>query len=282
MRQSEDKKSETDLRDGLMDTLQKQVREFQRTTHKVTASQRQALEDRSRFETEARKAEAAAKSAVEQIEQEKTRTRKRISELETRIDTLTAPPEGSEESPLKVIEKLLKASQEKVQALEQRLKNANNDSDYIREQYQEATARAGALGAENRELRERVEELEKRASDNMVAIHRIQRDNTVAEYARTIANLQAQVREKDMELGQAREELRVLRNGRPQTRQASVPRSPRTSMMSPRTGRGFGGSASRGTSPAPVSGYEGNGSGLPGMQFMGQQPGNSRWGHLRD
>lgn len=206
-----------------------------------------------------------------------------MADLEARIERLTAPPEGSDESPLKAMEKLLKESQDKVQALEQRLKNANNDNDYIREQYQQATARAGALGSENRELREREKELLKKASDNMLEIQKIQRDNAIAEHARTIANLHVQVREKDMELGQAREELRVLKNGRPQTRQASVPRSPRTSIMSPRTGRGFGGSASRGTSPAAVSGYEGNGSGgISGMQFMGQQPGNGRWGHLRD
>jgi chromosome segregation ATPase len=270
-RKAEDKGVELDIRQDLIGGLEKRIAEYERTTDKVANSNRKALEDRHNSEKEVQQAKSAFKAAQDAADQELTQAKKRISDLEARIAVLTAPPEVGK------LNQLLNEATEKVQRLERRLENANNDGNYARDEYQKATARAGALNSENKALRETNEELAKQASENLAKIQQVQKDTEVKEHLKTIEALRAQLVEKDFEL----EQLRALKNGRPQTRQTSVPRSPRTSIMSPRNGR-FGSSASRGTSPA-APGQDGNGSGGGvGLQFMGQQPGNSRWNHLRD
>jgi hypothetical protein len=127
------------------------------------------------------------------------------------------------------------------------------------------------------------EHLQKTSSENFVRIHQIQADASTKQHLAQIAELKALLREREMELDKTRDELRVFKNGRRETRQVSVPRSPRMGMMSPRTGRGYGGSTSRGTSPAPGSGTDGaSTTPVPGMQYLTQQTGNGRWNHLRE
>lgn len=270
---------------AIINGLEKRLKEFERTTNKVSGSHRKALQERSSFEKAKLKADEAMRAAAEAAQKESEKHQKRIAELEARVARLTSAPEaaGAEEGPLAKTERLYEESEKKVKLLEKRLENAQKEADYIRNLYQDVNSTAGGLGAEIKGLREQNEDLQKKASENMVRIQQIQADNANKELLRTLSDLKIQLREREIEVTHLREEL-SLRNGRPATRQASVPRSPRMgSMMSPRAGRGFGGSASRGTSPAAVAGYDGNGSGaIPGVQFMGQQPGNGRWGHLRD
>lgn len=270
---------------AIINGLEKRLKEFERTTNKVSESHRKALQERSSFEKAKLKADEAMKAAAEAAQKETEKHQKRIAELEASVARLTSAPEatGTEEGPLAKTERLYEESEKKVKLLEKRLENAQKEADYIRNLYQDVNSTAGGLGAEIKGLREQNEDLQKKASENMLRIQQIQADNANKELLRTLSDLKIQLREREIEVAHLREEL-SLRNVRPATRQASVPRSPRMgSMMSPRAGRGFGGSASRGTSPAAVAGYDGNGSGaIPGVQFMGQQPGNGRWGHLRD
>jgi chromosome segregation ATPase len=265
---------------AIINRLEKQVKEYQRTTNRVQKVHREALQDRSSFEKAKLKAEEAMKAAAEAAQKEADKRQNRIAELEGVVARLTATS-GDEESPLSKTERLLEESQKKVKTLEKRLENAQNETDYIRDVYQDVNSKSGGMAAEIKTLRKQNEDLEQKASENLERIHQIQADAAKEAHLNHIAELKTLVREQEYELGRLCEE-RTLRNGRPSTRQASVPRSPRTGMMSPRPGRGFGGSASRGTSPA-LPGHDGNGSGgIPGVQFMGQQPGNGRWDHLRD
>lgn len=265
---------------AIINRLEKQVKEYQRTTNRVEKVHREALQDRSSFEKATLKAEEAMKTAAEAAQKESDKQQKRIAELEGVVARLTATS-GDEESPLSRTERLLEESQKKVKTLEKRLENAQNETDYIRDVYQDVNSKSGTMAAEIKTLRKQNEDLEQKASENLKQIHQIQADAAKEAHLNHIAELKTLVREQEYELGRLCEE-RTFRNGRPSTRQASVPRSPRTGMMSPRPGRGFGGSASRGTSPA-LPGHDGNGSGgISGVQFMGQQPGNGRWGHLRD
>lgn len=276
-RQSEDKKVETDFREGVISGLEKRVEEYERTANKIGDSYRKALEDRHNYEKEALGAKSAVKTVQDAADQESARTKKRISDLEERIAVLTATPEGSHDDSVAKLNQLLNEAKDKIQILEKRVENASNDGNYVRDEYQKATARATALNSENKELTETNAELTKQASENLVKIQQIQQDETIKEYLKYIEVLKSQLKEKDVELDQ----LRVLKNGRPQTRQASVPRSPRTIVTS-RYGN-YGNSASRGTSPAAPPGYDGNGSGgVPGKQYINQQSGNGRWDHLRD
>ncbi|KJZ74175.1 hypothetical protein HIM_06406 [Hirsutella minnesotensis 3608] len=252
--------------------LEQRIKEYERTTNQVYGSHRKALEDRSKLAAENKKLEAMLQTAKESASKDSAKAEKRISELEAVVTRLTADPEGIDsETPLAKTNKVLMESQERVQMLEKRLENAHKDGEYVRNLYQEASSSAGATQTENEELKKQVADLQQK-SDGRVRIHEIQAESSARDSTRHIRELKALVKERELELDRVREDLRQLRNGRRETRQVSVPRSPRTGMMSPRHGRAYGSSASRGTSPAPAPGSDG--ATLP--------PGNGRWAHLRD
>jgi fumarate hydratase class II len=175
------------------------------------------------------------------------------------------------ESPAGENEKLFQETNAKVQVLEKRLETSHKNEEYVRQLYQDATASTSALRAENQTLKEVSEDLKKKASDNLRSIHEINNNNASREYLRQISDLQTRLKDREMELDRAREELRQLKNGRRETRQVSVPRSPRMGMMSPRPGRTAFGASSRAGSPVPA--YD---------NATGVQPGNGRFSHLRD
>ncbi|KAF5133309.1 hypothetical protein E5D57_003932 [Metarhizium anisopliae] len=269
---------------SLISGLEARIKEYQRTNERVYSSQREALEDRIRFERETRKAESNLVQANETAQRDAERAQKKIADLEATVARLTADPSHPDEpSPLSKTQTLLQESLGKIAMLEKRLENAHKDADYARSLYQDATATSSALRGENADLSEQVAELSKKTPETLGKVHEIQADATVKTYLHQIQGLRTQLRERELELDYTKEELRTLRNGRRETRQVSVPRSPRMGVMSPRTGRATygsaGGSTSRGTSPAPTN-VEGAGV-LAGMQFLGQ-PANGRWQHLRD
>ncbi|PKS07946.1 hypothetical protein jhhlp_006558 [Lomentospora prolificans] len=173
----------------------------------------------------------------------------------------------------------LKKAQAEIQKLAKKVESAERDLDYTRQAYQNASQSASDLGNENRELSAKIRELEHKASDNLRQIHQINLETQVGRLAKLNDEQAATLREREWELDRLRDEVRVLKAARRETRQASVPRSPHMGMMSPRTaGRavvGAGGPTSRGSSPASAVD-------TTGMQMFGQQPGNGRWGHLRD
>ena len=181
-------------------------------------------------------------------------------------------------------------AQAKIDSLEKKLANKEKELEYTRGVYQSGAQSAVEMQAENAELQARVSELEKKASETLVQVHRTQATSRTREFQRMLEERVNIVREREREIERLREELRAAKNGRRETRQTSVPRSPRLGMMSPRTvGRGggvVGGPASRGTSPAPHTAFEavvaGGQAGVVGMQFFNPQQGNGRWGHLRD
>lgn len=159
-----------------------------------------------------------------------------------------------------------------MQRVKKQVEAMERELDYTREAYQTASQAASDLGNENRELATRNKDLEHRASDNLRRIHEASGQAQVAEYLRVQDELEVQMREREAEIERLREDIKAMKMRR-ETRQSSVPRSPRMGVMSPRAGGGRG-AASRGSSPALDS---------PGLPIFGQQGGNnSRWGHLRD
>ncbi|KAH6655363.1 hypothetical protein BKA67DRAFT_560451 [Truncatella angustata] len=166
---------------------------------------------------------------------------------------------------------------------------ANKDRDYAYAQYQQASQGALDLKKDNDELQRQVVELMRKADDNIVKIHDIQRDNETRELVRLLDLQKTIVRDRENELSQARLQLASLKNGRRETRQSSVPRSPRLNVSSPRNqGRRAAtetatGTTSRQSSPAAMSTFEVGGNLMPGIGslFAGQQ-GNGRFAHLRD
>ncbi|KAG5997484.1 hypothetical protein E4U52_004037 [Claviceps spartinae] len=244
---------------NLIAALETRIKEYERTSAKIYSSHRAALEDRATFERQAQKAEAALQTAQEATQKHTEKSQKKIADLEATITRLTAGPDASKETPLSKTQNLLKEAQEKAQTLEKRLEIALKDADYARSLYQDATATSGALRGENANLKEQVTDLARKTENTLGKVHAIQADTTIKHYLVQISDLKSQLRERDLELEHTKDELRLLKRARRETRQVSVPRSPRLGMMSPRTGRlsygggaGEGASASRGGSPANV------------------------------
>ncbi|KAG6034507.1 hypothetical protein E4U40_003792 [Claviceps sp. LM458 group G5] len=241
---------------NLISALDARIKEYERTSAKIYSSHRAALEDRATFERQAQKAEAALQTTKDATQKLTEKSQKKIADLEATVTRLTAGPDASKETPLSKTQKLLQEAQEKAQTLEKRLEIALKDADYARSLYQDVTATSGALRGENASLKEQVTDLARKTEDTLGKVHAIQADTAIKHHLVQISDLKSQLRERDLELEHTKDELRLLKRARRETRQVSVPRSPRLGMMSPRTGRvshggaGEGASASRGGSPA--------------------------------
>ncbi|KAM3540466.1 hypothetical protein ARSEF1564_006601 [Beauveria bassiana] len=258
---------------SVIESLEARLKEYERTSGKTYQAYRAAVEERTKFEKERTKADAALRSAQEAAEKENTKLQTKIGELEVTVSRLVS--DSAEANPLAASEKLLTETQDTVKRLEKRLENATQDGEYAKNAYQEASSAATVLQTENKELKTQNEKLLQRSSENVTKIHEIQSESMAKVYLQQISELRTQLRERETELDRTREELRQARTRR-ETRQASVPRSPRMGLMSPRIGWSYVNPASRGTSPTGTT---------EGAATIGTLPagnGNGRWNHLRE
>lgn len=270
----------------VIDQLDTRVKEHESSTEQIYEKYRSALGDRTQFDAQARKAEAALQAKTEEMQRGEEKSAAKIAELESRIARLT--DDSATGSSLGATDKLLQEATEKIRVLEKQLQNARGEKDYVMEQYQLANSSTSVMRAEINQLKAQNAELDKKASDNLLHIHEMNNKNTVRELTRKIAELETRLKEREIELDRVRDELRQVKNGRRETRQVSVPRSPRMGIMSPRAPprAGVSGSASRGASPSPaISGPDAfgtsGGPGVPVVQFTNAQAGNGRWNPLR-
>ena len=255
-------------RNAVIDSLTAQVSEYERTSAKTYKSLRSALEDRAKFEAESRKAEAALKKTQESFAKEREQLSQKIKVLEADLTRVTENNDA---------ELQLKEAKGTIQGLEKRLQNAQSDCDYVRDQYQNATTAAGAASKEASMFKEQIDKFKKASEVDIVRIHQIYDDSAKRAFVEQIKDLQILLRERDVEIDRLREERQnIIRNGRRDTRGASVPRSPHMGVISPRPPR-FGGNSSRGTSPAGAT-MDGI---TPMPPLFTQQGGNGRLSHLR-
>ena len=281
MRQVEANNGEAEYQ-KVIELLEKQNRDLERSYNIFYQKFRNAVSDRTQFEKQAKKAEAAADAKVQAALKANEKLEKKLTMLEAQVTRLT---QDSTDGTLGATEKLLQEREQEVQTLKKRLETAKDNESYIQERYKEGTAAVTSINAENSHLKAENEKLQEAASENRLRIHEIQNDNTNKELIKENKFQRSQIQDLETELDRVREELRQARNGRRETRQASVPRSPRMGFMSPRGGgsrSGLGtGSVSRGASPGPVPGVFSVDPvpGVPGMQFTSQQAGNARWGN---
>ncbi|KAK1829629.1 hypothetical protein QBC39DRAFT_356038 [Podospora conica] len=259
-------------------TLEKQVRSYEKSLKTIQPRYQEAIGDRGVFEDKFKKATLEAKAAesrCQELQSELKTANEQAAMLKTDLAESKAIQLGSSNPDIAKaarLEKELEEANAKIQTLEKRLVSASNEMEYSRTAYQDASSSFGRINQENQELKARLAELEYKASDNIRNIHKMNDKTLEDSEERQLSEFHAIIRERERELAVAREELRLLKNGRRETRQGSVPRSPRTSLMSPRPGRAATGAGSRGTSPAPA--YE--------TQGIAQPPSNARWQHLRD
>ncbi|KAL2129684.1 hypothetical protein VTI74DRAFT_7439 [Chaetomium olivicolor] len=283
---------ETRMRDH-MASLESQLRSWEKTVRTLQPKYMEAIGDRGTFEKECQAAVMEANAATERLEAQKADNEalkeknklleSKLAEANDALANSTVP----EIAKLAQAEKACHEALAKVEKLEKKLQHLQDEADYARDAYQRASNAHTSLNQEHQELVKKVADLERRASENLLRIHQIHAQNEISEVGRQIDELQALLENRERELDRAKEELKILKNGRRETRQGSVPRSPRTGVMSPRPGRGMGGAGSRGTSPAPLMSSDGLGSGaggtpVPGMTFLPNVGNGGRWGHLRD
>ena len=267
-------KTEAKFREQVI-ALEGQVRSYEQSFGTIQQKYKEAIGDRGVFEAKCKKAELEVKASES-----------RFQELWSKHDALKAELAASKKLLLGSsnpeiaktarLEKELEEASAQVQSLEKRAVIANKELEYSRIAYQDTSNLFAQVNQENQELKARIADLEHRASDNIRKIHEINAKMLKDSEERQLSEHRAIIRERERELSAAREELRVLKNGRRETRQGSVPRSPRTSMMSPRPGRVVAGASSRGTSPAPA--YETQGTPV----YLEKPPSTARWPHLRD
>ncbi|KAK1760813.1 citron Rho-interacting kinase [Echria macrotheca] len=272
---------ETQLREHIK-SLEAQIRSHERTTKVTHAKYMELLREQIANDKARKKAEeesAALKSQFDANRSEIQSSKDRIKALEAELAEIKAYLAGSsnpDAAKLAQAEKALEEAQAKVQTLEKKIVSVQGDAEYCRVAYQDASSGAAELGKENLEQKEKIKELERRASENLLKIHEINAKQAEEATLRQMEDMRAMLENRERELDRTREELQKLKNGRRETRQASIPRSPRTGVMSPRNGRGVGsgGSGSRGTSPAPAHDAASSAQ-QAGMTFL-QQPGH-RW-----
>jgi chromosome segregation ATPase len=250
-----------------------------------------ALYDRGTFEKQCQKAVATASAATERLETHKAEI-ETLKEKNRVLESKLAEANNTlANSTIPEIARLAQAEKDRAEALatveklEKKISSVQNEVEYSRKAYQDASNAYTELNQEHQELKTKFTESETKASDNLRAIHALHAESELNDQTRLIDELQAMLENRERELERAKEELKFSRNGRRETRQGSVPRSPRMGVMSPRPARGMGGAGSRGTSPAPMSsdgpGAVG-GAAVPGMTLFPPAANASRWGHLRD
>jgi chromosome segregation ATPase len=144
---------------------------------------------------------------------------------------------------------------------EQQVKSRDKDLEYVKDAYQNSSSAFLELQRENEELAKQLAEAQRTADANVVEVNREHARAETRELARLADEARARERELQADLARAREELRRINNGRRETRQMSVPRSPHIGgglgTLSPRGSAGRAGvasAASRGVSPAAPGG----------------------------
>ncbi|TQN71188.1 putative membrane protein, partial [Colletotrichum shisoi] len=249
--------------------LAKRVKSHDKTINLIQERHMAALRERSQFESLRDDAQQNEGKAWEEthVWQDKAKTleeelKKKSAILEEAL--INAGTVATETFKEKTAE--LEKALGKIAELEKKLESRDGELGYARDAYQTANHANSELTRENRELKEQVELLRKSAVGSLAQVQKVNAGEQVKEMQRQITETQAISKDREKELARIEKELRALKNGRRETRQQSVPRSPRLGMMSPRTGRAAGGSASRGTSPTP---HESTGSTpAAGLQFF--------------
>ncbi|KAI1367564.1 hypothetical protein F5Y08DRAFT_58770 [Xylaria arbuscula] len=295
----ESKARENEFRQ-LSDRNQKEANSFRLSINNIQRRYMDALEERGIFEANCKAAQEQAAiqgRTIESCRTEITTLKTTRTELEKKLaEANNALLQSSYPDLVKLAEldKNLGAANAQVEDLNKRLIVSQSDADYNKNLWRDAAKRATELAAENRAFEKKIEELQHKADSNIIAVNKTQSRIEGSALAQQITECKNTIRERDTELNHVREENRSLRSGRRETRQSSVPRSPRMgalSGMSPRNGtRGpsaMGGpSSSRGGSPQPPSavfdGPPGSGNGIQNAALLGQSPGGTRLAHLRE
>jgi chromosome segregation ATPase len=226
----------------------------------------EALNDRGHFEyeiTESLRRESTLRKKHDDRVAELAKIREQNNTLEAELIVARARLSNSSIPEVAALERKdeeIRAVKADNERLQRRFNGAQNEVEFMRNQYQEASTAHGGAHRELTGLREEVVAFRTKAQEDKVRIHEIYVESEVQQHLERIKELKAENGELQAELDKKIEELKAASNRRG-TRGASVPRSPRmgSATMSPGPQRAIrqvmsniaSGNRSRGSSPAP-------------------------------
>ncbi|KAI1338967.1 hypothetical protein F5Y15DRAFT_407356 [Xylariaceae sp. FL0016] len=279
----------------LSDRSQEEVRSHVASTNKMQLKYMEVLKDRGVFEAQCKSAKDEANVLTQSLASsraENVSLKEKQAELHKQLSEANESLLASANPQLMKVARLQKDADEataKVQHLERRLAVTASDMEYAQNNYRDVSQRATELASENRAYEKQIEELRRKADQNIIEVHKLQNRNTITEIVRQLNEQKSIVRDREAELNRVKDELKSIKNGRRETRQSSVPRSPRLGALgvnSPRNGtRGPSaiGGGSRGNSPAPPMGvFESPSTSVTPNPPLFHTSGNNRFAHLRD
>ncbi len=200
------------------------------TVNSIQRKHADAVRDRAIFEAERDNAIQAVKSAESSLEASKIT----VAELREQTTTLNQRlADSTSENPKMVqlakLEDELKEALKKAEQLGKKLEITQGDLEYSRVAYQEASSSAVELSRENKEFQARIEILEKKASETLLQIHKINRQGE-AETIRELYEEQVAINGDIMrQVERTEEEIRILKGGRRRERKRqSVQRGSRS------------------------------------------------------
>lgn len=219
----------------------------------------EAIGDRGSFELQRDKALKDKDRAQKELDRTQARVTKLSEEkrdLESRLRELATSSDIPDQATAAQREVAYREAVDKAATAERQITLVRADLDFAQSRYQDASDKAAALGEENSELKLQIQGLETRASDNVVAIRKINATRTDARLRAMYDQEKTMRQAHEREIDRIKEELRTCkaRFGGRETRGSSVPRSPRPAR----------GMSSRNTSPVADGSNGGAGAGAGG------------------
>ncbi|CAN8095819.1 unnamed protein product [Discula destructiva] len=265
-----------------LDEKSKEVDDYAKTVRHFHPKYREATTDRAAFQAErdrAIKQLADCEHKLERTEAKLEKERLEKQQLEKLHERVQSDDQDvAQGAKIEIAELNFKSERE---SAARSLKSANAQIDYVQNGWRDASSKMGALRQENAALQVRIRDLETRANDNIVEIHRLNNEG-MRDQLRTMYEQERSLRlDREKELERKNEELRNFKTrfGGRETRGSSVPRSPRIRQMSSRNTSPVGDIAGGGGGGG--SGGSSNGNGGTGLGGGGTLFG-PRGAHLRD
>lgn len=179
-------------------------------------------------------------AAIEKLKEEKTAMQDELNAARTALTGSDIPQVAD----LAKKDEEIRTLRETIAKQEKKIADADNNVEFVKQQYQQASTAALTASSELEAKDEIIADLTRKADDNRVICAQAQAASEKEESDQRISELEALLQDREDELARKREELKV-RGTRREMRGGSVPRSP-AMVASPRVT----GSRSRAGSPA--------------------------------
>lgn len=185
------------------------------TRHELEIEKEKSQKSLARFERQ-----------KEEITRLKDRNAELVTELEAARSTIKFG--GGLESDLEKSREEIRKLEKTMASLERTVQQERSQTEYTRQQYQNASTSAAQSAMEARRLEERVQELEKKANGEAVRLKELKMKKDGEMQLARIKELESLLATRETLLTRKEEEIREMKKNRPSTRATSMqPRSPK-------------------------------------------------------